>query len=194
MIKAGQINYDENFTELLLPGMPFTNVNQIFSSQPHVQSEMTYTIQPNGGHQSEEKSVTYNFTPAAREFFSNRLSSNSDSINCHVEYKNNKYNPTNSTDKVFYNLNGRNVVGYMDKHSESGNIICVKYGKDANTNVETSMGPGVSEYTEITSNDVVSQGFIYCGGSSIYRNSKVYLNSGKVLQTYVEKTLYAPER
>ena len=56
------------------------------------------------------------------------------------------------------------------------------------------MGPGRDDYTEIQSNEVISAEFLGCGGINLFRASKTSLNAGKVLNSFVEKTLAAPVR
>ncbi len=198
-IEPKKISFDENFEKLELEGMPFTSVDQIFSRKPHVKSELTYSIEPNGGHTTTSKTTEFNFTEAASDFLKSRMPTKSSFLACHVEYDKDNYKSTRTIDKIFYNLNGKNVVGFLSKNKQVGNVVCEQYREtDGKTNstpdFKVSMGHGQNEYNDLMTNDVVHPSFVQCGGEVIFRMSKISLDSGKILSVFVEKTLAAPER
>lgn len=175
-------------------GTPFTSIDQVFISKPHITESVNFTTKPDGTIQSDY-SYTANYTQSALEYLQSHPSENS-YLSCSTSYDMNAPS-IHTVDKISYQMNGRPVLAYLVKESREGEISCGmrKYGDSGeNDNDLIKMGTGRLERVEIYTNEIVHQGIMTCGGASVFRTEKIVLSSGKVVKTEVIKTLLAPNR
>ena len=103
-------------------------------------------------------------------------------------------------DLVEYTLNEKQVRAYLfQKIYKLSSIECKYYTKlndnsDEKLEATVDVGPGIAEYKDVTSNEVVSPFKLQCGGTNLYTAYKLTLDSGKILENMVEKILTAPIR
>lgn len=185
---------EDNYLELSFGNIPFNSVDQIFQGKPHLLTTTTYTVNNTGGTIGQSDSKP-NLTPAARQYFeSNPTPTDSNYVYCRVE--SDSASTQNSVDKINYQVNGQTVVAYLRRMTQVGEIVCTKeISGQYNQNAEKmKMGPGRSEYIDISTNELVQNEILNCGGADVFRMQKLTLDSGKVMRTYIEKTLSAPLR
>jgi len=191
-VDGNRVVTEINFLEGSFGDSVFSSIDQIFSAKPHITLTVTYAQDANGKPQFETD-YKGNYTPAALEYLQTR-NGVQQYLSCSVSYEaSSPY--VHSTDKVSYQFDGHNVVAYVDKSSNSGEVKCSQ--RTAGTDKETesiSLGHGTTEHIVITSNELIHQGLLGCGGVELYRMDKIVLDSGKVIKADVTKKSSGPLR
>jgi hypothetical protein len=197
-IEDHKISIDSNYDRLEGFLLPFTDINQIFTKKPHMKNEITILIGASGDITIGQSSVANNLSPAAKDFIQAHSQDSSSYVSCQVDDLNSKTTKS-SVDKISYNLNGQSIVAYLERRIIEGEVFCSRYfetngRQNDKPDLKVSMGHGRVESTTVSTNNLVKLGFENCGGSEIYRLSRTSLDSGKILDNYIQKTLSAPQR
>lgn len=202
-VAANEISAATNYEKFNWPSLPFSSPQEIFLSKPHLVEKITFTKTDSGGYNSNRNSINTdsNLTARAREFFLNSANRPPHQyVSCSLVYTADNLTPQTSKNKISYNLNGKQVVAYLYKWTSKGKIKCSSYtsvetGENADKpDLEVDMGDGISESSAIYSNESIELGPATCGGSRLYESSKLTLDSGKIVGTFVTKILNAPVR
>lgn len=188
-IEGQKIVTELNFLEGIFSGTIFTSIDQIFSRKPHITTTANYKE----GATESDFSYVPNYTPEALQYFQQYPSSDS-YLSCTISWSVDAPSQY-STDKIMYPVNGRQIVGYLKKRSEAGEVVCTKkFYKNDTKSEEVKLGLGRSETIEVVSNEIVNEATTECGGKTVFRSEKVVLDSGKVIRVDVQKVLEAPLR
>jgi hypothetical protein len=187
-VEGQKIVAELNLLEVSFGDSLFTSIDQIFSRKPHITVSSTYKE----GATDSDFSYVANYTPAALEYLQSHVAGDQ-YLSCSVSYETGI--SSNSVDKINYLLNGQNIVAYVSKNSHSGEVTCSKRTSGSNREEEkVNLGHGTDQSILITSNALINESTVNCGGAEVYRMDKIVLDSGKVIKSSVTKTLSAPLR
>lgn len=188
-VEGQKVVTEVNFLDGSFAGTVFSSIDQIFTRKPHITTTSTYRE----GATDSDFSYVANYTQSALEYLQS-VSSKDSYLSCSVSWDMSAPNK-NSTDKISYLLNGRQIVAFLKKSTQVGEVTCTKryYNQDSKSE-EIKLGAGRKETIEIVSNDVVSESTVSCGGNEIFSMRKTALDSGKIISSEVKKALESPSR
>lgn len=196
-VSSQQVMKEVNYEFLkLAPSAPFNSPDEIFVSRPHMTETRSYEFKTDGSYPKTHSDSKYNLSQSAMNWLSANQTGSSTAWSCSVRSQ--AASGTAVTDKGFYLVMGRLVPSYRSVSISKGDVICKNYstqkGADLKEDEETeiNLGPGTSTYIKIVSNHVGTEEWTQCGGHELFHSTKTQLDSGKVLNTWVEKYTKLP--
>lgn len=195
-----QVGYNLNYEKLESPKFSTNDVNQIFTEKPN--GKLVGKLQ-HDKQKSSKNSLEYadlKFSPSFLEEIKAKANQKSIRIDCGQKGSTTAQILKDQVDLVQYELNEKQVRAYIfQKIYKLSSIECKYYTKlndnsDEKLEATVDVGPGIAEYKDVTSNEVVSPFKLQCGGTNLYTAYKLTLDSGKILENAVEKILIAPVR
>lgn len=204
-IRPDFIATETNFEFLSFSGTPFTSMDQIFLQRPHYIFEKTYTFQGDDYPSVNFDAGDYmkNFTAAAKDWLRADFLQNPTEWSCDIQYQDATY--TSTVAKIAYNIMGRPTEAFLTDSTSASEVVCEKRDRVNFDNPEipdyqkeplarVKLGPGKKVQKTIVSNKFISDGLVTCGGEELFRSSVLTLDSGKVINSSVDKTVEAPFR
>ncbi len=187
-IEGQKIVTELNYLEVSFSGTVFSTIDQVFTRKPHITITSTYKE----GATGSDFNVVANYTQSALEYIQNHSNDNL-YLSCSVAYGTEV--SSRSVDKINYLMNGQNVLAFLSRDSHSGEVTCSrKKSGSSNEEEKVSLGRGTEQSITISSNSLISDSTINCGGTELFRMDKIVLDSGKIVKSSVTKILSAPLR
>ena len=194
-LSKAEIISQVNYESIALFGLPFKSVDEIFSKRPHMISTVKYDFTNPNNYPKSDQNVEVNLTTAAREAIAQANDSGRIYWSCSIDKSSESIF---KVDSIRYLISGQPVLAQRMKISRSGPVVC--FERKPNDPIpddkqkKITLGDGIDQIEQITSNEVVSSSITKCGGVLIYMTQSLKLNSGKMLSSWVNKIHEAPLR